>query len=78
MIAALKENAGIDSIERTLTNAQRKFNEWGEDLTGSKTTDDLLQSLEYDFFNLLNSLTIARSRKHIQKYYDTKDIGEFP
>lgn len=76
--AALKENAGIDSIERTLTNAQRKFNEWGEDLTGSKTTDDLLQSLEYDFFNLLNSLTIARSRKHIQKYYDTKDIGEFP
>lgn len=33
--------------------------------------------LDYDFFNLLNTVTIARSRKHIQKYYDTKDIGKF-
>ena len=34
--------------------------------------------LDYNFFNLLNTVTIARSRKHIQTYYDTKDIGEFP
>jgi hypothetical protein len=75
---ALAESTNIESVERTLTNAQRRFNEWGERPDGSRSTDALLQMLDYDFFNLLNSLTIARSRKHIQKYYDTKDIGEFP
>ena len=34
--------------------------------------------LDFDFFELLDSVTIARSRKHIQKYYDTSDIGTFP
>ncbi|MCF7926317.1 MAG: helicase [Candidatus Izimaplasma sp.] len=75
---ALAESTNIESVERTLTNAQRRFNEWGERPDGLRSTDALLQMLDYDFFNLLNSLTIARSRKHIQKYYDTKDIGEFP
>jgi|AntRauTorcE11897_2_1112592.scaffolds.fasta_scaffold03999_3 SNF2 family DNA or RNA helicase len=75
---ALAESTNIESVERTLTNAQRRFNEWGEIPDNMRTTDALLQMLDYDFFNLLNSLTIARSRKHIQKYYDTKDIGEFP
>jgi hypothetical protein len=34
--------------------------------------------LDFDFFELLDSVTIARSRKHIQTFYDTKDIGHFP
>lgn len=34
--------------------------------------------LDFDFFEVLDSVTIARSRKHIQKYYDMADIGTFP
>ena len=34
--------------------------------------------LDFDFFEVLDSVTIARSRKHIQKYYDTTEIGTFP
>jgi ERCC4-related helicase len=75
---ALEESIGIKSIERTLILAQRRFNDWGELPDSKRTTERLLEVLDYDFFSLLNSLTIARSRKHIQKYYDTKDIGEFP
>jgi hypothetical protein len=75
---AFADSVKIESVERTLTNAQRRFNEWGDQPDSLRTTDALLQTLDYDFFSLLNSLTIARSRKHIQKYYDTKDIGDFP
>lgn len=41
-------------------------------------TENLLRMLDFDFFEVLDSVTIARSRKHIQKYYDTTDIGTFP
>ena len=75
---AFKENAGIDSIDTTLRNAQRVFNEWAESDESEHTINKLLPKLNYDFFNLLNIVTIARSRKHIQTYYDTKDIGKFP
>ncbi len=75
---ALDKTAGIYSVEKTLSLAQRRFNEWGEKDESIRTTQSLIESLDFDFFNLLNSLTIARSRKHIQKYYDTKDIGDFP
>ena len=34
--------------------------------------------LDFDFFALLDAVTIARSRKHIQAFYDTSDIGPFP
>ncbi len=43
-----------------------------------RTTDELLRTLDFDFFELLDSVTIARSRKHIEKYYNTSDIGKFP
>lgn len=75
---AFKDNLGINSIGYTLTKAQARFNAWGELDDDARTTESLLGMLDYDFFKLLNALTIARSRKHIQKYYDTKDIGEFP
>lgn len=75
---AFSENIGIKSIEQTLRKAQLLFNEWSDLPESERTIDSLLPRLNYDFFNLLNAVTIARSRKHIQKYYDIKDIGEFP
>ena len=73
-----EESVGIPSISNTLRNAQKAFNDWSKKEQTKQTTENLLQMLDYDFFNLLNTVTIARSRKHIQTYYDTKDIGEFP
>ncbi len=75
---AFQDNAGIASINNTLTKAQRAFNTWSKLEREEQTTESLLPLLDYDFFNLLNTVTIARSRKHIKTYYDTKDIGEFP
>ena len=75
---AFEENAGLPSISLTLRNAQKAFNDWSKMDHDKQTTDNLLPLLDYDFFNLLNTVTIARSRKHIKTYYDTKDIGDFP
>lgn len=71
----LNTNRSIDEIFR---NAQRAFNEWSNWDVEERTTDNLLKMLSFDFFEVLDSVTIARSRKHIQKYYDTTDIGTFP
>lgn len=65
----------IDDIFR---NAQRAFNLWSGWDPADRTTEKLLRMLDFDFFEVLDSVTIARSRKHIQKYYDTADIGSFP
>ena len=65
-------------IEEIFRQAQRVFNEWSNYPKEQRTTDTLLRMLDFDFFELLDSVTIARSRKHIQKYYDTSDIGTFP
>ena len=75
---AFKENAGINSVEATLRIAQTKFKEWSKLPEEQQTTVNLLPMLDYNFFNLLNTVTIARSRRQIQTYYDTKDIGDFP
>lgn len=75
---ALYEQAGIKSIETTLKNAQKIFKKWLELPVENRNIESLISSLHYDFFNLLDSLTIARSRKHIKTYYNTKDIGDFP
>ena len=71
----LNTNRTIDEIFK---NAQRAFNEWSNWDVEERTTDNLLRMLSFDFFEVLDSVTIARSRKHIQKYYDTTDIGTFP
>lgn len=71
----LNTNRSIDDIFR---NAQRAFNDWSKWDAEDRTTDNLLRMLDFDFFEVLDSVTIARSRKHIQKYYDTSDIGTFP
>ena len=71
----LNTNKSIDDIFK---QAQRAFNTWSKLEPKYRTTDALLKMLDFDFFELLDSVTIARSRKHIEKYYDTSEIGKFP
>ena len=66
------------TIEEIFKQAQKAFNAWSKLDTVDRTTDALLRTLDFDFFELLDSVTIARSRKHIEKYYDTTEIGKFP
>lgn len=66
------------SIDDIFRSAQRAFNTWSKWNPSERTTENLLKMLDFDFFEVLDSVTIARSRKHIQKYYDTTDIGTFP
>ncbi|MBR6250102.1 MAG: DEAD/DEAH box helicase family protein [Bacteroidales bacterium] len=71
----LPTNRGIDDIFR---QAQAAYNVWANLPSQERTTERLLRMLDFDFFKLLDAVTIARSRKHIQQYYDTSDIGTFP
>lgn len=66
------------SIDDIFKQAQRAFNTWSKMEPEYRTTNALLKMLDFDFFELLDSVTIARSRKHIEKYYDTAEIGKFP
>ena len=66
------------SLEDIFKQAQKAFNAWSKLNQEQRTTDALLRTLDFDFFELLDSVTIARSRKHIEKYYDTNKIGKFP
>lgn len=65
-------------IDEIFRSAQKSFNQWNKLEDGVRTTDALLQTLDFDFFELLDHVTIARSRKHIQKYYNMNEIGAFP
>ena len=66
------------SIEQIFREAQGAFNIWSAYPKEKRTTDSLLRMLDFDFFELLDSVTIARSRKHIQRYYNSEKIGKFP
>lgn len=72
---ALDIDRSIDDVFRT---AQLAYNKWTKLKPENRTTERLLEELSFDFFELLDAVTIARSRSHIVKYYDTKDIGKFP
>ena len=71
----LPTDRGIEDIFR---QAQTAYNTWANFPPEERTTERLLRMLDFDFFKLLDAVTIARSRKHIQQYYDTTDIGKFP
>ncbi|HRW93893.1 MAG TPA: helicase-related protein [Thermotogota bacterium] len=71
----LSTTKGIDTIFRT---AQAAFNGWSKMPPEERTTQSLLEMLDFDFFELLDSVTIARSRTHITRYYNTQSIGSFP
>jgi len=66
------------SMEEVFRNAQKAFNAWAKLPPEERTPRAILDALDFDFFELLDSVTIARSRRHIQTFYDTKDIGHFP
>lgn len=66
------------SIDEIFRQAQKAFNAWSKLEADKRTTDSLLKMLDFDFFEVLDSVTIARSRKHIEKYYNTEKIGRFP
>ena len=72
-------NHGIESITQVMRDAQRRFTNWYRN--GDPNNLDvksLMEHLDGTYFRILDMLTIARSRKHIEKYYDTTDIGKFP
>ena len=71
----LNTKSSIDDIFR---NAQKEYNIWSKLPPEERSTKRLLERLSFDFFEVLDSVTIARSRKHIEQYYDTTDIGKFP
>ena len=71
----LKTDNSIDDIFR---QAQLVYNRWSKLPEIERTTERLLSELSFDFFEVLDSVTIARSRRHIEQYYDTTDIGSFP
>ncbi|MBI4023593.1 MAG: DEAD/DEAH box helicase family protein, partial [Verrucomicrobia bacterium] len=78
--AAFKDSIGIASLKEALAVAQRTFSAWARKQSGERQTKDLLEKLSSAFFKLLDELTIARSRKHIQRYYKSSiaALGGFP
>ena len=69
---------GIASIEATTRKAQAQFNRWLDMGESDKTPTKLVEMLGFDYFTLLDHLTIARSRRHVEKYYGTSETGRFP
>ena len=76
---AFRERLGMKrEIEDIFRRAQATFNTWSKLPAAERTTAAILEALDFDFFELLDNVTIARSRKHIETFYDTSDIGSFP
>src|SRR5438105_10931429 len=69
---------GIGSIDSTTRLAQKQFNRWLDLDDADRTPSRLIEMLGFDYFTLLDLLTIARSRKHVEKYYGTAESGRFP
>jgi SNF2 family DNA or RNA helicase len=65
-------------IDEIFRSAQKVFNQWSKKEPERRTTASLLKTLDFDFFGVLDGVTIARSRKHIEKYYNMEEIGKFP
>ena len=69
---------GISSIDGTTRLAQKQFNRWLDFDDSERTPSRLIEMLGFDYFALLDRLTIARSRRHLEKYYGTSETGRFP
>ena len=72
------QDIGLDSLEYTLRKAQAVFNRWTELPEEVRTSETFVNMMDLDYFKLLDTVTIARSRKHIKKYYNLQEIGKFP
>jgi len=69
---------GIDSINNVLRKAQTIFNQWSDFHEEDRTVEAFVEMMDTSYFKLLDTVTIARSRKHIEKYYDVNEMGSFP
>lgn len=65
-------------VEEIFRSAQKQFNAWSKLAPSQRTTEQLMRMLDFDFFEILDAVTIARSRQHIEKYYNIEEIGNFP
>ena len=74
---SLENDHGIVSIDAVMRLAQKRFNLWSSQAHGRHTTESFAEYVNADYFALLDALTIARSRKHVAKYYGT-ETGTFP
>ena len=74
----LFQEAGVPNVENILKKAQMVFNKWQTFPEDKRTSDRFVDMMDLDYFKLLDTVTIARSRKHIEKYYDLLQIGKFP
>lgn len=72
------EQYGVRNISNTMKSAQSKFNLWLKLESKERTIEKLIEMLDLEYFRILDIATIARSRKHIQKYYKLNDVGKFP
>jgi hypothetical protein len=77
---AFRDPVGIASVKETLRQAQAHFTNWAKQPSANRKTSDLLLRLGSDFFKLLDELTIARARKHVENYYkhEVERLGGFP
>lgn len=66
------------SVEEIFRSAQKQFNAWSKLAPSQRTTEQLMRMLDFDFFEILDAVTIARSHQHIEKYYNIEEIGNFP
>lgn len=71
-------SVGLPSVEFVLRKAQAVFNKWSSLPDEERTTETFVDMMDVDYFKLLDTVTIARSRKHIEKYYNVDEIGRFP
>ena len=76
---AFEESLGVANLRETISATQTDFNKWAKQ-DGVRRSQRLLEILSTSFFRLLDGLTIARSRKQIEKYYPSslKELGGFP
>jgi len=66
------------TVEAVFRDAERAFRDWSDSEDGPRTAEGLFRALPSDFLELLDAVTIARSRKHIERFYDTSAVGRFP
>jgi hypothetical protein len=77
---AFEPNLGIPSLKATTQQAQARFTAWARLPPAKREKKDLINVLGGDFLKLLDALTIARSRRHIARYYASEMVrlGGFP
>lgn len=66
------------NIDMEFRNAQKAYGVWSKLEPEERNTKRLMDMLDFDFFRILDQVTVARSRRHIRNHYDMDAIGGFP